>query len=228
MSSLTHQALDRHSRGQRKIICQPVRAHSILEPTRLKGETVQQEEDTLSPEEFSAKLNALSQADLLRLRGAGRQYAAGTIGTWEDLLHDAICLTIEGTRHCSRSMTVLAHLRSTMRSLASNIRKKDGRIKTVSIGSPIDLNDEDDLTVDPKDPNPNSEIRLSHQECMNTLFGLFENDDENTGLVLTGIAMGQTPVEIQMQVGITSTEYDTIRKRIRRGVNKAYPEGLPI
>jgi DNA-directed RNA polymerase specialized sigma24 family protein len=199
-----------------------------LEPIAVKGKTVLQAEDNLSSEEFSAKLKAMSQADFLRLRKIGSQYAAGTIGTWEDLLHEAICLTLQGERHCKRSLTVLAHLHSTMRSLASNVRKKDGRISTVSIGSPIDSNDEDGLTIDPQDSTPNSEIRLSHQECLNTLFGLFENEDENTGLVLTGVAMGQNPAEIQAQVGITSTEYDTIRKRIRRSINKAYPEGLPI
>ena len=173
-------------------------------------------------------LKTLSQADLLRLRRIGTQYAGGTNETWEDLLNEAICLSLQGERRCRRNIAILTHLRSAMRSIAFSIRKKDQRIKTVSIGTPIESSDDEDLMIDPQDHTPNIETRLIHENCLDELFKLFEDDDENTGLVLIGIAVGQAPAEIQAQVGITSTEYDTIRRRISRGINKVYPEGLPI
>jgi hypothetical protein len=52
-------------------------------------------------------------------------------------------------------------------------------------------------------------------------------DDPEADLVLTGLLQDMSREEIQKDCNLTDTEYETIRRRMRRTINKHYPKGWP-
>ena len=61
-------------------------------------------------------------------------------------------------------------------------------------------------------------VAAAHEQLC-TIGQRFEKDDE-VGLVLEGLASGMKGPEIQDDLGITATEYETIMTRLRRGVDR--------
>lgn len=172
--------------------------------------------------EIVAAIDALSTADTLRLSKVAafraRSLAALGLGTSaDDLVQEALARTLHGNRRWRKAVKFVTHLTQTIRSIASHGREElkggavvpatsddaEGALDGVSVLS---------ATVDP-------ERAAAALEQLDQIAARFESDAEVT-LVMTRLAQGMTGPEIQTDLDMTQTQYETIMTRLRRGVDR--------
>jgi len=151
-------------------------------------------------------LAALSETDLLRLKAIARLRARDLprdVG-WSDLLNEAVARALDGTRQCPGGIGVVAFLAGIMRSIASEhwrrLRREAG-IFALSEGE--------------ADPAPDPERTLAAVQALATLDALFAGDLA-ASQILAGLAGGLSAREIRETYGLSETDYDSTRKRMRR------------
>jgi DNA-directed RNA polymerase specialized sigma24 family protein len=169
-------------------------------------------------------IESLTSTDLLRLRKAGRQYAFAAGCEADDLLNEAVCQTIEGVRNCPRGMEMVPFLIGVMRSRAS-ARQQKVEPELVS----ADATDaEGRFLHEPVETKPNAEeLALSREDASarrNALETLFADDEEAT-LFLWAYLDDLPKEEIMTMIGVDMTAYATIRRRVRRTIDAAFPNG---
>lgn len=86
--------------------------------------------------EFREALDALTPVQLHRLRLQGDAFASGLLMTGEDLLHEAVTRTLDGSRRYRQDVDVSKYLGNAMRSIASAEREKERRQEP--LGDPSD------------------------------------------------------------------------------------------
>lgn len=165
--------------------------------------------------EVEAAIQTLSDADGARLAKVSDWYArklrAFGLGIdGKDLLQEAITRTWAGVRHWKKNkVDFVKHLIETMRSVASHEpdELKDGTVvsDTAAAGVPAS--------------SPDPRRATSAHEQLDEIRKAFE-DDVEVGLVLEGIADEKTGPEIQKDLGISDTQYETIVTRLRRGLDR--------
>lgn len=177
----------------------------------------QEQEDThLSETDVRSRLNSLSKADLHRLIQAAHSLN-GTVYTADELVQEAILRTLNGDRKWKKEMDTIPFLYSAMRSIAhAGFKKKSPENKKASV---VNENG-DDMEI--TDTLPLAEANLIQQEesadikeKVEKIFAIFENDEEAT-LLLIGVMDGLSVSEIKDQMKLSETQYESIRKRIRR------------
>jgi len=155
------------------------------------------------PRDVGAALAALSEEDLLRLRGIARLRARSLPGgmSWSDLLHEAVLRALTGARPWPPGVPLLAFLAGVMRSLCDEQWRRHRR--------------QDDLTA-PHDSggadDPERGLRGSggarrYSTAVRARRGSTE--------VITGLISGMAAEDIRRHFGLTAVEYDTTRRRIR-------------
>lgn len=183
-------------------------------------------EAVATTDEVAEALAALSEADVARLNAVARiraRYAPGL--DWRDLLHGAIERSLDGTRRWPRHLPFLVFLREVMRSQASEYRRK-------TLGGPVRV--EADLpggeagahllTAASDDPDPEREVAA--RQALASIRTLFGNDAAALAII-EGLGNGHSPEEIQAIASISATQYASAQRRIRRGLARAFPEGMP-
>ena len=147
------------------------------------------------------------------------------------LLVDAITKTWDGVRSWKRGMTTFAHLFGAMKSLANNDYKKAKKNKTDSITDDAG-NEKPKLSAQISTPSPealiiererNQEREKEAKELADQVLELFAND-ANAMWVLMGEMDGQSAEEIRELSGMDQTQYNTTRRRIRRKLDKFFPD----
>lgn len=194
---------------------------------RVQAMKMPPQRETMSTAELAAALGTLGSADLARLNMLAKLRARYCPGLdWRDLLHDAIDRALDGSRSWPREVPLLLFLRETMRSLASEHRRKyvDGLIR-----NECDLPE----TADGQSPllsvvseSPSTERDISARQTLASIMKMFEGDDQAL-LILDAMARDASPDEIQRAGHMSPTQYASAQKRIRRGLARAYPEGMP-
>ncbi len=167
---------------------------------------------------------ALGKIDLIRLRRAGRLYAIGLECELDDLLGDAIMLALSGSRNCPRDMALVPFLVGIMRSRASALRKSAQR-KGISV--PIDDERYGDAAVVPLvETTPHDLLDRSDDYAAKTsaLEALFA-DDPQALEVLRADLREADKAEIMAMLSIDAVQYATIRRRMRRRIDKGFPIG---
>ena len=169
-------------------------------------------------------IERLTSADLLRLRKAGRQYAFAAGCEADDLLNEAVCQTIEGVRNCPREMAMLPFLIGVMRSRAS-ARQQKVEPELVS----ADATDAGGRFLhEPVETKPSvEELGLAQEDASarrNALEALFADDEEAT-LFLWAYLDDLSKEEIMSMIGVDMKAYATIRRRVRRTIDAAFPNG---
>lgn len=169
-------------------------------------------------------IERLTSADLLRLRKAGRQYAFAAGCEADDLLNEAVCQTIEGVRNCPREMAMLPFLIGVMRSRAS-ARQQKVEPELVSADATDAGGRFSHETVETK-PSV-EELGLAQEDASarrNALEALFADDEEAT-LFLWAYLDDLSKEEIMSMIGVDMKAYATIRRRVRRTIDAAFPNG---
>jgi RNA polymerase sigma-70 factor (ECF subfamily) len=169
----------------------------------------------LRPAETALALNLITRMDFLRLKAIARLHARGLPPdvTWDDLLQEAFTRVIAGSRRKPARINMVAFIAGIMRSLRSEhsrrVRAGAGPRETLRF---------DQL----RDPQADLEQSLLAREQLESIEKLFAGDAVVQGMV-EALAEGLSPLQISERLKISKTEYDSARKRLRRGLLK---EGL--
>jgi DNA-directed RNA polymerase specialized sigma24 family protein len=166
-----------------------------------------------SEAEVHAAIEELSGADYAKLmliaRGFARARIRCSVVEPEDLLQEAITKTLDGRRTWNRTVSILKHLDRVMESDAGHIAEKEAA-----------------HTPPPAARGPDPREQSAAQDKLDDLLSLFADDDQALE-VLHLRGMGFSASEIQQELGISKTHYETVNKRIRRRVAKHLSEGDP-
>jgi len=179
----------------------------------------------LSGDELRAEFESFDSATHLRLEQAAARLADGRGIEADDLLHDAVVKSLNGDRVCPRGVPVAVFLFNVMKSLACSALKTKRRSQR-------------DENTDVYDDGKGDENSASHSksaedlvlnaeaadQLINEMTEVFA-EDEDAQLVLMGLCQEMSPDEIQADCNLSKTDYNTIRRRIRRKLNDRYPKG---
>lgn len=171
-------------------------------------------EDHASPAEVALAVAALGDADFARLGQIARLRARGLVGVdWQDLLHDAVQRAMDGTRRWPSHVPFTVFLREIIRSLASEAWRRQVREKRPA----FDAGDDNEALHQVPGDLPDPECLAIEQDLVRRVETLFA-DDMVAFELLKALADELSPKEIQERLGITSVEYDSTRRRIRRKI----------
>jgi RNA polymerase sigma-70 factor (ECF subfamily) len=155
-------------------------------------------------QDVRAALAAMPADDLLRLRAIARLRARSLPAgmSWSDLLHEAVLRALAGSRPWPPGVPLLAFLAGVMRSLCDEQWRRHRlhqALPALGCGGTAD------------DP----ERALAARETIAALHRQFASDTVATQ-VITGLLSGMAPETIRRHYGLSDTEYDTARRRMRR------------
>jgi DNA-directed RNA polymerase specialized sigma24 family protein len=179
------------------------------------------EEEYMPSSEIRVALQELTDTDSLRLKMIARCYAARCPMDENDLMQEAFLRALSGERKCPRGVPLIAFLAETMRSIASNERRKG---KFIRLLEPSEENPSDNPILSYPDGRPSPEKIAAAEQEVETIFKLFA-DDEDVGMLLMGITEDYDPDEICDLNEWSRTNYDTVRRRMRRKLNNRFPKG---
>jgi RNA polymerase sigma-70 factor (ECF subfamily) len=170
-----------------------------------------------TPAETALALKLVSQTDLLRLKTIARVHARGLpadVG-WADLLQEAFARVLDGSRHQPEGLPMVVFLAGVMRSLKTEhwrrLIRESSSWRTIRIGQASDA----PIDVEPRDPAPDPEralMALQELAAIDRLFAL----DAVVLLIIEGLGEGLSADQIRTGAGLSKTEYDSARRRIRR------------
>ena len=171
-------------------------------------------------------LNKLSDADIRRLEVIARLRTIGLNELeWRDLLNEAVIRLLNGSRRWPQDVELITFLRETMRSIVSDYWR---RRETSPILLETDLHQTRDDDVystleNAPDLKESPELQASTLETLANIEAVFLNDPEAL-YVITSMASGKSPKEIQKETDMNSTQYATIQRRIRRTLIREFPD----
>lgn len=179
------------------------------------------EHEHLSTSEIRTKLENLTEPDILRLGATGERYAWQCPMDGNDLLNEAITRALSGERKCGRDTPFIAFLVMAMKSIAFDERRK---VNLIPIEEPIDEDPAHDplFSVASKEQTPLNAVETESE--VDALYKVFRND-ENVTMLLMGLHDGLSPEEICKLENWSIKTYNTIRKRLRRGIMNNFPNG---
>lgn len=161
-------------------------------------------------EQVARALRRLTDADLLRLEALARLRARGLPGgiTWSDLLNEAIRRALDGSRLWPPGVPLLAFLAQVMRSICSEQFRRNALERRLALADAAAFCRSETDDIDP-------ERIVAAAQALAAIYKLFARD-ASALVVIAALADGRTAQEIRDIHGLSETEYDTIRKRIRR------------
>lgn len=181
--------------------------------------------DHLTLNEVRAAIEALSDADWLRIEKIAKLYSRNRRLEADDLLQTTLMRTLEGTRRCPRCVDFVRFLAAAMRSIASDDVKawtRKPELKTV----PKFGGDEDEF--DFADLSPDPEVTLADQQEAEQIAArvlmLFE-DDVVAQTIVEGQMEDMSADELRDLTGLDTKAYASKRRLIRRRIEKAFPNG---
>ena len=172
-------------------------------------------------QEVEEAIGVLTEADRVRLRRVATFRARplqGSLLGADDLLQEAMVRTVAGARRWrKKKVTLVKHLIETMRSIASHAREDADAGVTVSATCEDAMGKLDGHDL--RSAQPDGAKALAMQQQFDLIQKAFEDDDD-VGLVIRGLGDGQRGPEIQRDLGITETQYETIMTKLRRGIDR--------
>lgn len=181
-------------------------------------------DEFLSADELSGAFEALSPDDKLKLaaieaiRRRGTEFAAG------ELIHEAVCKMLTGERNCPRSVPFMAFMAQTMRSLASHSREKRHRSKSIDDVPQPAVSTSDGVGA-VSAPSPEDDLMNKQDATAVQAIHRFFDDDEEAQLVLLGWQDELRGAELREATGLSQSQIDYAKRRIRVRMNQAYPKG---
>ncbi len=158
----------------------------------------------IRPAQTALALELVTKMDLLRLKAIARLYARGLPPdvSWDDLLQEAFTRILVGARRRPEGVKMTAFVAGIMLSLRSDHQR---RAKRTQAHRELEL----------ADPRPGPERLLSVKQELDAIKRLFAGDALVLH-ILAGVSEGLTAEQIRAAAGISRTEYESARKRMRR------------
>lgn len=196
----------RHCGETKKKLSWDVSTGSNHAPTLMSEFTSERGEDSapvLPQSEIAALVKALTHGQKTALVKVARLYARKTTYEYEDLLQEAFSRVLAGDRTWRRDLPAVTFFSGVMRSIAWEWRRNDG-----SFVEEFELSDEG---VEARGVI----ARLDVQRVLS----LFDDDTVARKLAVQ-MMVGTKAEELQAAFGLSSTEYESKRKKIRRRIEK--------
>jgi RNA polymerase sigma-70 factor (ECF subfamily) len=164
--------------------------------------------DTPLEQAVAAKL--VGDMNLLRLKVSARILARGLAPDiyWWDLLQEAFARVLNGTRRCPPDVHFDVFMTGVMRSIRTEYRRRQMQLHLALMRSR-------EIAGETAAPDP--ERSLLAQEELEAIGELFADDPVVTHII-TALGDGLSAEEIRAKYGLTNTEYDSARKRMRRAL----------
>jgi DNA-directed RNA polymerase specialized sigma24 family protein len=167
-------------------------------------------------------LKLVSDCDLLRLKVIARLHGRSLPPdvSWADLLQEAFTRVLDGSRAIPAGVPAVAFLAGVMRSIKAEHwrRRRRASVQQPALASEYQLVAAE--TAEACDPQPDPERWLIAAQQLEAIGMLFAQDPVALQII-AGLGEGQTAEEIRRALGMTPTEYDSARKRMRRAVIRA-------
>jgi hypothetical protein len=156
----------------------------------------------LSPDEVIKAIKGLNDGEKTALVKIARFYARKTPHDYEDLINEAYCRVLDPERRTwRRDVPALIFLSGVVRSIAWEWRSQ----------SPKEL-------IEVGDQGAAALGAIAKMDAMK-VFNLFEDDQVAQKIVL-GMMEGARGEELEQASGLSKTEYESKRKKIRRRIEK--------
>jgi RNA polymerase sigma-70 factor (ECF subfamily) len=170
-----------------------------------------------APADAALELKGVSRLDLLRLKTIARIHARGLpadVG-WADLLQEAFARVLDGSRQRPEGISLVVFLAGIMRSLKSEhwrraIRRSHQAKTALPYQEPGGPEGREFA-----DPSPNPERLWSTFQQLAAINKVFAGD-RVVLLIINGLGDGLSAEQIRVATGISKTDYDSARKRMRR------------
>ena len=181
------------------------------------------EDKAATPEEIASAIELLTDVQSERVeqyahakvRGLGRR-AQGKSG--QDLMQEAMMLTLSGDRRWNKSVTFPAHLLGVIRSTAWNWGKKfdedEARLESELVTQDCEGNEQNPFLNAPS-THPSPERITVVNDLLDRVQPLLK-DDQLASQVFEGLRGGLTGPDIQEILGIAQDEFDAKVKKIYR------------
>jgi len=162
-----------------------------------------------TPAEQAMAQGLLTQTDLLRLKAIARLHEWGLPADmgWADLLQEALLRLLQGSRKAPPGISTVTLVAGIMRSIKAEQWRRLRREAPAPAA----------LAEQAADPAPDPERCLAAQQELSAIFDLFAEDPAALQ-ILHGVSAGLTPEEIRTAAGLSKTDYDSARKRMRRSL----------
>jgi DNA-directed RNA polymerase specialized sigma24 family protein len=163
----------------------------------------------------------VTDCDLLRLKVIARLHGRSLPPdvSWADLLQEAFARVLDGSRAVPRGVPAVAFLAGVMRSIkADHWRRRRAEAQQPALASQYQLVAPETAEACDMQPDPERWLIASQQlEAIGTLFA----HDAVALQIIAGLGDGLTAEEIRRALGMTKTDYDSARKRMRRALIRA-------
>jgi DNA-directed RNA polymerase specialized sigma24 family protein len=177
------------------------------------------EDEYLTNLEIINLIKGLSPADIFRLGQIAKKYVYRSLMDADEILSEAIVVTASGQRKVPRNVPFVAFLAETMKSITSNEARKIRKKVT-----PIDDDPKNDPILNIADKNIHIEYEVAANQEIENIYELFKKDEDVT-LLLMAKYDGLGPDEICEMENWNRTKYNSVQKRLRRGLNQRFPNG---
>ncbi len=178
----------------------------------------------IRPAQTALALDLVNEMDLLRLKTIARVYARGLEPevAWEDMLQEALTRVLVGSRLRPEGVTMVAFVAGILRSLRADYWRRAARASAGNDTVRIDHESDESLAVVMSDPTPGPERELVALQELSTIRELFASDPTAVQII-DGLGRGLSAEQIRRSTGLSKTDYDSARRRMRR---KLLREGL--
>jgi DNA-directed RNA polymerase specialized sigma24 family protein len=173
----------------------------------------------LRPAQTVLALGLVSQMDLLRLKTIARIYCRGLPPeiAWDDMLQEALTRVIAGSRRQPEGVTMVAFVAGILRSLRAEYWRRAARESRGGDTLRIDHESNEALGLVVSDPAPGPERVLNAEQELAAIKQLFA-DDPTARKIIDGLRDGLSAEQIRHFVGLSKTDYDSTRRRMRRAL----------
>jgi DNA-directed RNA polymerase specialized sigma24 family protein len=171
----------------------------------------------LRPAQTALGLGLVSRMDLLRLKGIARVYARGLAPemAWEDMLQEALTRIVTGSRRRPEGLTTVAFVAGILRSLRAEYWRRATRGCGGNGRGAIEHEGEESLELALPDPAAGPERTLSARQELIAIRQLFAGDPTILKII-EGLGEGLSAEQIRHAAGLSRTDYDSARRRMRR------------
>jgi len=179
-------------------------------------------------------IEELTTAEWARLRRAAQVLKVGTEYEAVDLIQEAICRTVQGAvvstsgRHWPLHVPFMVYLINTMHSLVDASLESPANALTETCDDPCEADAPAEFLAVVRSPSAETVVLAAEEKAasaawVNATIAVIDEhfaDDEEVLMILLREREGQSAQQIQLEEGMTQKQYETARKRYRRGLSK--------
>jgi hypothetical protein len=182
--------------------------------SELSPPTIEAIPPPLSEAEVRSEINSLTAGEQTKLIKIARSYGRISFEEPDELVHEAICRILDGTRKWPRDLEKLRFLAGVIKSIAGD-RKRALR-QTVPLDEEREVREARRGLMDYEGIEARGIWAKLDVKRIMTLF----DDDPIAQKILVGMADGTRGEDLEQASGLSPTEYESKRKKIRRRIER--------